>query len=103
MMDGAVTVAACHLLLHAAARATLEPLGLARIDETAAHDDHGWWVVAPDFETLRARGSRSWCPGRSGPGAPGSCCSPTSCGPRASSPRGPTPWSAIPCAAAPVV
>jgi hypothetical protein len=58
MMDGAVTVAACHLLLHAAARATLEPLGLARIDETTWVDDHGWWVVAADFETLGARGTR---------------------------------------------
>src|SRR3954453_13217315 len=58
MMDGAVTVAACHLLLHAAARATLGPLGLARIDETTWVDDHGWWVVAADFETLGARGTR---------------------------------------------
>jgi hypothetical protein len=58
MMDGAVTVAACHLLLHAAARATLEPLGLARIDETTWVDDHGWWVVAAEFETLGARGTR---------------------------------------------
>jgi hypothetical protein len=58
MMGGAVTVAACHLLLHAAARATLEPLGLARIDETTWVDDHGWWVVAADFETLGARGTR---------------------------------------------
>src|SRR3954466_6469601 len=58
MMDGAVTVAACHLLLHAAALATLEPLGLARIDETTWVDDHGWWVVAADFETLGARGTR---------------------------------------------
>jgi hypothetical protein len=58
MMRGAVTVAACHLLLHAAARATLEPLGLARIDETTWIDDHGWWVVAVDFETLGVRGTR---------------------------------------------
>ena len=58
MMDADVTVAACHLLLHAAARATLEPLGLARIDETTWLDDHGWWVVAADFETLGARGTR---------------------------------------------
>jgi len=53
-----VTVAACHLLLHAAARATLEPLGAARIDETTWLDDHGWWVLAADFETLGARGTR---------------------------------------------
>jgi hypothetical protein len=58
MMAGAVTVAACHLLLHAAARATLEPLGLARIDATTWLDDHGWWVVGADFETLGARGTR---------------------------------------------
>ena len=58
MIGGAVTVAACHLLLHAAGRATLEPLGLARIDETTWLDDHGWWVVGADFETLGARGTR---------------------------------------------
>src|SRR3954469_14710337 len=58
MMDGAVTVAACHLLLDAAARATLQPLGLVRIDGTTWVDDHGWWVVAADFETLGARGTR---------------------------------------------
>jgi hypothetical protein len=58
MMHADVTVAACQLLLHAAARATLEPLGLARIDETTWLDDHGWWVVAADFETLGARGTR---------------------------------------------
>ena len=58
MMGADVTVAACHLLLHAAARATLEPLGLARIDETTWLDDHGWWIVAVDFETLGARGTR---------------------------------------------
>jgi hypothetical protein len=58
MMDAVVTATACHLLLHAAARATLQPLGLARIDETTWLDDHGWWVVAADFETLGARGTR---------------------------------------------
>jgi hypothetical protein len=58
MMDAAVTATACHLLLHAAARATLEPLGLARVDETTWVADHGWWVVAADFETLGARGTR---------------------------------------------
>src|SRR3954464_754501 len=58
MMDGAVTGAARPLLPPAAARATLEPLGLARIDETTWVDDHGWWLVAADFETLRARGTR---------------------------------------------
>jgi hypothetical protein len=58
MMDADVTVAACHLLLQGAARATLEPLGLARIDQTTWLDDHGWWVVAADFETLGARGTR---------------------------------------------
>ena len=58
MMDAVVTVAPCHLLLHAAARASLEPLGLARVDETTWVDDHGWWVVAADFETLGARGTR---------------------------------------------
>lgn len=53
-----MTATACHLLLGAAARAALEPLGLARLDETIWLDDHGWWVVAADFETLGARGTR---------------------------------------------
>src|SRR3954449_8522976 len=46
------------MLLDAAARATLQPLGLARLDGTTWVDDHGWWVVAADFETLGARGTR---------------------------------------------
>jgi hypothetical protein len=58
MMRLTVTAAACHLLLDAAARATLEPLGLARLDASTWVDDHGWWVVAADFETLGARGTR---------------------------------------------
>jgi hypothetical protein len=57
-LERAVTATACHLLLHAAARAALQPLGLARIDETIWLDDHGWWVVAADFETMGARGTR---------------------------------------------
>jgi hypothetical protein len=46
------------MLLDAAARATLGPLGLARLDASTWLDDHGWWVVAADFETLGARGTR---------------------------------------------
>src|SRR4051794_14126621 len=46
------------MLLDAAARATLAPLGLARLDASTWLDDHGWWVVATDFETLGARGTR---------------------------------------------
>jgi len=53
-----VTAAACNLLLDAAARATLRPLGLARLDGTTWVDDHGWWLLAADFETLGARGTR---------------------------------------------
>jgi hypothetical protein len=53
-----VTAAACNLLLDAAARATLGRLGLVRLDETTWLDDHGWWVVAADFETLGTRGTR---------------------------------------------
>jgi hypothetical protein len=53
-----VTATACNLLLDAAARATLRPLGLARLDGTTWVDDHGWWVLAADFETLGARGTR---------------------------------------------
>jgi hypothetical protein len=53
-----VTTAACNLLLDAAARATLGRLGLARLDETTWLDDHGWWIVAADFETLGTRGTR---------------------------------------------
>jgi hypothetical protein len=58
MMAASMPVAACHLLLRAAARASLEPLGLTRLDETTWLDDHGWWVLAADFETLGARGTR---------------------------------------------
>jgi hypothetical protein len=58
MMRGTVTAAACHMLLDAAARASLAPLGLARLDASTWVDDHGWWVVAADFETLGARGTR---------------------------------------------
>ena len=58
MMRGTVTAAACSMLLDAAARASLSPLGLARLDATTWLDDHGWWVVAADFETLGARGTR---------------------------------------------
>src|SRR3954464_9258707 len=46
------------MLLDAAARAALDPLGLARLDASTWLDDHGWWVVAADFETLGARGTR---------------------------------------------
>jgi hypothetical protein len=53
-----VTPAACLMLVDAAARATLDPLGLARLDATTWVDDHGWWVVAADFETIGARGTR---------------------------------------------
>jgi hypothetical protein len=57
-MMGPVTVAACHRLLDAAARDKLEPLGLAPLDASTWIDDHGWWVVAADFVTLGARGTR---------------------------------------------
>ena len=53
-----MTATAPSLLLDAAARATLQPLGLARLDGSTWLDDHGWWVVAADFETLGARGTR---------------------------------------------
>ena len=53
-----MTATAARLLLDAAARATLQPLGLARLDGSTWLDDHGWWVVAADFETLGARGTR---------------------------------------------
>ena len=46
------------MLLDAAARAVLDPLGLERLDSSTWVDDHGWWVVAADFETLGARGTR---------------------------------------------
>jgi hypothetical protein len=59
MMCGTfVTATACHKLLDAAARASLEPLGMAPLDTSTWLDDHGWWVVAADFETLGARGTR---------------------------------------------
>jgi hypothetical protein len=53
-----VTAPACHMLLDAAARASLEPLGMTPLDTSTWIDDHGWWVVAADFETLGARGTR---------------------------------------------
>jgi hypothetical protein len=53
-----VTNASCHRLLGDAAEETLEPLGLTRLDTTTWIDDHGWWLVAADFETLGARGTR---------------------------------------------
>jgi hypothetical protein len=46
------------MLIDAAARAALQPLGLARLDSGTWLDDHGWWVVVVDFETLAARGTR---------------------------------------------
>jgi hypothetical protein len=58
MMGAVVTAIACTMLLEAAARAALQPLGLARLDASTWLDDHGWWVVAADFETLGARGTR---------------------------------------------
>jgi hypothetical protein len=59
MMCGTfVTATACHKLLDAAARVSLEPLGMAPLDTSTWLDDHGWWVVAADFETLGARGTR---------------------------------------------
>jgi hypothetical protein len=42
----------------AAARPTLEPLGLVRLDAGTWLDDHDWWVVVADFETLGARGTK---------------------------------------------
>ena len=53
-----MTSAACLALVDAAARAALEPLGLARLDRSTWIDDHGWWVVAVDFETVGVRGTR---------------------------------------------
>src|SRR5262249_37196671 len=58
MIAVAVTSATCLALLDAAARDALEPLEMAPIDATTWLDDHGWWVVAADFETLGARGTR---------------------------------------------
>ena len=53
-----MTAAACHRLLDEAAHDALGPLGLSRLDASTWLDDHGWWVVAADFETLGARGTR---------------------------------------------
>jgi hypothetical protein len=53
-----VTSAARLRAFDAAARAALEPLGLMRLDDSTWLDDHGWWVVAVDFETIGARGTR---------------------------------------------
>ena len=58
MIVRTVTSTACHALLDAAARDALEPLGMAPLDTSTWLDDHGWWVVAADFETLGARGTR---------------------------------------------
>ena len=46
------------MLIDAAARAALAPLGMTRLDSSTWLDDHGWWVVVVDFETLAARGTR---------------------------------------------
>jgi hypothetical protein len=53
-----VTSAARLRALDAAARAALEPLGLMRLDASTWLDDHDWWVVVVDFETIGARGTR---------------------------------------------
>jgi hypothetical protein len=53
-----VTSAARLRVLDAAARAALEPLGLVRLDGSSWLDDHDWWVVVVDFETIGARGTR---------------------------------------------
>ena len=47
-------------LLDSAAAGALEPLGLIRVDGSVTWvDDHGWWVVGVDFETVgRGRGTR---------------------------------------------
>jgi hypothetical protein len=47
-------------LLNSAAAGALEPLGLIRVDESGTWvDDHGWWVLGVDFETVgRDRGTR---------------------------------------------
>jgi hypothetical protein len=47
-------------LLDSAAAGALEPLGLIRVDESGTWvDDHGWWVLGVDFETVgRDRGTR---------------------------------------------
>jgi hypothetical protein len=53
-----VTSAARVRAIDAAARAALEPLGLVRLDASTWLDDHDWWVVVVDFETIGARGTR---------------------------------------------
>ena len=53
-----MTPATCLMVIDAAARAALAPLGMVRLDSSTWLDDHGWWVVAADFETLGARGTR---------------------------------------------
>jgi hypothetical protein len=53
-----VSTAARLRAIDAAARAALEPLGLVRLDAGTWLDDHGWWVVVADFETIGARGTR---------------------------------------------
>src|SRR3954454_2737029 len=58
IMPHTVTSAATLMLVDAAARAALCPLGMTRLDSSTWIDDHGWWVVAADFETLGARGTR---------------------------------------------
>jgi hypothetical protein len=47
-------------LLERHAAAALEPLGLVRVPRSSTWvDDHGWWVVAVDFENVgRERGTR---------------------------------------------
>ena len=47
-------------LLDSAAAAALEPLGLVRLPDASTWlDDHGWWVLGVDFETVgRDRGTR---------------------------------------------
>ena len=58
MIVRTVTSAACHALLDTAAHDALAPMGMAPLDSSTWLDDHGWWVVAADFETLGARGTR---------------------------------------------
>ena len=53
-----MTSAARLRALDAAARSALEPLGLVRLDASTWLDDHDWWVVVVDFETIGARGTR---------------------------------------------
>ena len=52
--------AAALRLLDSAAAGALEPLGLIRVNGSGTWvDDHGWWVVGVDFETVgRGRGTR---------------------------------------------